>query len=278
MLKIRPGDRIVVPNFAEEGWQGLVIATAIRQPDRSEGEGECYGFSSSVPRALKGDRRHYVAIDPLFKSISLDREGTNLKRLIGKGGYRIRVRQVNSEKHPELNRAIARLAQADITEPTKTLKYAKVSKPPDDRQRERGLKGEEEILKRLRGGFLGFSYKDDHRLKGRGYDFLAHDGKKNVEIEVKSFDARTGQIFFTEKEFDRALESNDRYQLWALLDNGLHPATWELRILSAPHPELQRVGKEQVRIVYRIPPLEVRWEKRIEGSTSTRKRKRKRDL
>jgi hypothetical protein len=275
MLKIRPGDRIVVPNFAEDGWQGLVIATAVPAPRRPEGkEGECYGFSPA-PSALNGDRRHYIAIKPLFKSIPLSREGKNLRRLIGKGGYRVRVREVNGKLHPELVRVIARLAQADITEPTETLKKAKVAKPPDDKQRARGLAGEEEIIERLEGGFLGFSLKEDRRTHGCGYDFLAHDGKKLVEIEVKTFDARSGQIFFTEKELEQALTSHDRFQLWALLDNGLDPSMWELRILSAPHPELQRVGEKQVSVVYRIPPLEVTWEKQIEGLTSPRKRKKK---
>jgi hypothetical protein len=32
MLDIRPGDLIVVPNFAEDGWDGLVIAKAVAGP------------------------------------------------------------------------------------------------------------------------------------------------------------------------------------------------------------------------------------------------------
>ena len=68
----------------------------------------------------------------------------------------------------------------------------------------------------------------DRGDKGGGYDFLAHDGKKEVEIEVKSFDSRMGQIFFTEKEFERALENIDGYHLWPLLDNGGDPSTWDL--------------------------------------------------
>jgi hypothetical protein len=273
MLEIRPGDLIVVPNFAEDGWDGLVIAKAVRAPGRPKGE--CYDFGPPVPRALDGDRRHFVAIDPLFKPIPFNRDGKNLKSLITKGGYRVRVRQVNSEKHQELIRAIARLEQADITEPTRTIKSARVARPPDGKQRERGRKGEEEILARLTEGFLGFTFKDDHRDKRCGYDFLADDGKKEVEIEVKSFDSRVGQIFFTEKEFERALENSDGYHLWALLDNGGDPSTWDLWTLSAPHAELKRVCEEQVRIVYRIPPSHVNWEERIVGPTTPRRKKMK---
>lgn len=189
--------------------------------------------------------------------------------------HRVRVREVNRKKHQALIRAIARLAQADITEPTRTIKSARVAKPPDDKQRERGRKGEEEVLERLKDGYLGFTFKDDHRKNGCGYDFLAHDGKRDVEIEVKSFDSRVGQIFFTEKEFERALENSDNYHLWALLDNGGDPSTWDLWALSAPHAELKRVGEEQVSIVYRIPPSDVKWEERIVGPTTPRKKKGK---
>jgi hypothetical protein len=264
MLEIRVGDRIVIPNFSEDGLEGLVIAVAIRDPSRPKGVGECYGFSSSVPPELGDDRRHYVAVDRLgFKFIPLNRAGTHLKRLIDKGGYRVRVRRVNSRKHPALIRAIERIAKADIQEPTKTIKTAKVAKPPDFAQRVRGLKGEKEILRRLKlpGGHLGLTYKDDHRKNGCGYDFLAHDGKRSVEVEVKAFDGLTGQIFFTPKELAQALASKDRYYLWALLDNGGHPKTWELITLNDPHAELKRVGEEQIQIVYRIRPKEVRWEK-----------------
>jgi hypothetical protein len=273
MLQIRPGDLIVVPNFGEDGWDGLVIAKAVHAPGRPRGEGECYNFSPSVPRALNGDRRHFVAIDRLFKAIPLNRAGKHLKSLIANGGYRVRVRQVNSQKHRDLMKTIARLAVADIAEETETIKNARVAKPPDEKQRERGRKGEDEVKQRLKEHFLGFTFEADRTKDGCGYDFLAHDGKRQVEIEVKSFDARSGQIFLTPREFARAQESGGRYHLWVLLDNGGDPSTWDLWTLSSPHPQLKKLADPQVTIVYRVAPTSVKWEKRITGPETPRRKR-----
>jgi hypothetical protein len=274
MLQIRPGDLIVVPNFGEDGWDGLVIAKAVHAPGRPKGEGECYDFSPLVPPALNGDRRHFVAIERLFKAIPLSRTGKHLKSLITKGGYRVRVRQVNSEKHKELMRTITRLAEADIVEETETIKNAKVAKPPDDKQRERGLKGEKEVEERLREGFQGFTFKANRTKDGCGYDFLAHHGKREVEIEVKSFDARSGQIFLTQKEFERAQKNAGGYHLWVLLDNGGDPSTWDLWTLPSPHSQLEGVADRQVTIVYRVAPGSVKWEKRFAGPETPRRNTR----
>jgi hypothetical protein len=184
----------------------------------------------------------------------------------------VRVRQVNGEKHKELIRTIAKLADADIVEETKTIKNAKVAKPPDEKQRERGLKGEKEVEERLKRGFEGFTFKTDRTKDGCGYDFLARYKNREVEIEVKSLDAKSGQMFLTQKEFGRAQENPSGYHLWVLLDNGDDPSTWALWMLPSPHSQLKEFSEPQVTIVYRVAPGPIKWKHKITGPETPRKK------
>jgi hypothetical protein len=79
---------------------------------------------------------------------------------------------------------------------------------------ERGLKGEKEVEERLKRGFEGFTFKTNRTKDGCGYDFLARCRNQEVEIEVKSLDAKSGQMFLTQKEFERAQENPSSYHLW----------------------------------------------------------------
>jgi hypothetical protein len=277
MLDIHAGDRIVVPNIAKDGWDGFVIATAIRIPGRPSGDGECYGFSRSVPRPFDGDRRHFVAIDPVtseFISYDSSTEAAALKALIAKEGFWNRTSSVDPEKHPKLVQSINKLSrqkpstEEDKPEPKRKRRSGKGAPPPTPTQQERGLRGEKEIMRRLqlKRGCLGLKFVEDHRSRGWGYDILCTNGADRAEVEVKTFQALNGQIFFTDREFRRALESKDRYHLWALLDNGRHPRTWKLITLKSPHSELKRVSEKRKQIVYRIVPSRVQWEERTENS------------
>ena len=219
MLAVREGDRLVVPNVAEQGRKGFVIATAVRNPERPPNEpGECYGFSSSLPRALNGDRRHYVSVDPVmseFISYDSNAEAAALPMLLKNGGFLVRMRPVEAGKHPKLVRSIERLSgRTDESAPARTLKNVRVGTAPGPDQKKRGLEGEKEIMRRLAEEDLGLKLVKDRTKDGCGYDFLCTDGKRNIELEVKSYEALTGQIFFTPKELEQALKSKDRYRLW----------------------------------------------------------------
>jgi len=272
MLKIREGDLLAVPNIAKDDRKGFVVAKAVRVSGRPSREGECYDFSPSVPDALDGDRRHFVAVDKWkikFIPYSWSAEAAALPMLIKNEGLWSRVWPFDSTDHPKLVKSINRLSLlTDGNQPKKTLKNVPVSTGPTSTQQERGLKGEKEIYRRLNlpGGWLGLRYVDDRRSSKCGYDFLCTDGKRKIELEVKSYEALTGQIFFTENELRQAVKSKERYHLWALLDNGGDPKTWELISLKGPYAELKRLGKKVIQIFYRIPPSEVRWEDRAEAA------------
>jgi hypothetical protein len=269
MLDIREGDRLVVPNVAEKGRKGFVIATAIRIRGRRPGVAECYGFSSEVPQALDKDRKHYVAIDR-FKaewiSYDVNAETRALKGLISDEGFWQRVRPVDGKKHPKLVQSINRISRqaplASEPEPKRKRRLGKGGSPPSKTQQERGLNGEKEIIRRLSrsSGCLGLKFVEDHRSHGWGYDILCTDGEKQIELEVKTYEALTGQIFFTDREFRRSLEKKDRYHLWALLDDGRPASKWKLITLRAPYEELKRIGKKEKHVVYRISPSQVAWE------------------
>ena len=271
MLSIKPGDRIVVPNVAEKDRDGFVIATAKRAPGRKPGAGECYSFSplSETPKSLNGDRRHIVWVDPLKSEwISYDRneEADCLPLLIKKKGFQQRVRPVDPKKNLDLIEVINRLSKLGPIDPEDqpakpSKKKKNGSRPPTETQQERGLKGEKEAMRRLKlkNGCLGLRYVDDHRDKGWGYDILCTDGSQKVEVEVKTYLALTGQIFITDREFKRSLESKSRYHLWAFQDNGGDPRTWTLVALPTPYDEIKRVGKKEKRIVYRMRPAHIKW-------------------
>lgn len=198
MLDIHAGDRIVVPNIAKDGWDGFVIASAIRIPGRPSGDGECYGFSRSVPRPFDGDRRHFVAIDPVkseFISYDSSTEAAALKALIAKEGFWNRTSSVDPEKHPRLVQSINRLSrrkpstEEDKPEPKRKRRSGKGAPPPTPTQQERGLRGEKEIMRRLqlKRGCLGLKFVEDHRSHGWGYDILCTNGAERAEVEVKTF-------------------------------------------------------------------------------------------
>jgi len=155
MLEIRDGDRLIIPNLTKEGRAGLVLTTAKRHPDRRPGQvGECYGFSSSVPRAFGGDRRHYVNVDPVRSEFFFYNDAPSagaIPMAIQRAGLWKRVESADHVKNREIIRLLNRIAaEALDATPRRTIKNARIGVPPSAEQRERGKKGEEEILHRFK--------------------------------------------------------------------------------------------------------------------------------
>jgi Protein NO VEIN, C-terminal len=111
-------------------------------------------------------------------------------------------------------------------------------KRPDDvspAQKERGLRGEEEIMRRLQlpGGYMGFTFIADKREPGNGYDFQCFSGESEVKLEVKTF-TTDGRIFMTPDELQQAAISQDHYYLVGILDDGAPEYGWKTCILRNP--------------------------------------------
>lgn len=111
-------------------------------------------------------------------------------------------------------------------------------------QQDRGLKGEEEIKRRIElpGGWEGFVFSEDKRYDGCGYDFLCQLGEKEVKMEVKTF-SRNGRIFFTPLELQKASEYGQDYYLIGLLDNGPAAIEWQSFSLNDPINTLLEFGE-----------------------------------
>jgi hypothetical protein len=112
-----------------------------------------------------------------------------------------------------------------------------------DEQAERGLRGEEEMKRRLSlpGGWAGFVFKDDVRSPGCGYDFVADRHGREVRIEVKTF-TPNGRIMFTSRELREAATDGSSYHLIGLVDDGGPEKTWQTYLVPNPLIELLRIG------------------------------------
>jgi Domain of unknown function (DUF3883) len=134
--------------------------------------------------------------------------------------------------------------------------------PPTKEQQERGLRGENEVLRRLkrRSGLNGWKFREDRRNTSCGYDFLCRNGNKDVELEVKTFQLG-GQLFFPENEFRIAKSSGQSYYLLGMIDDGGSPKKWPYRVLNSPCSELLRVGKKQTSWQFRVNAASLKWDK-----------------
>jgi len=110
-------------------------------------------------------------------------------------------------------------------------------------QEERGLRGEEEMKRRLTlpGGWSGFSLEQDVRSNGCGFDFLAKRGGGNVRIEIKTF-TTNGRILFTGRELREAAVDGDTYYMIGFLDDGGPAGSWKTLLLQNPLLVLLREG------------------------------------
>ena len=110
-------------------------------------------------------------------------------------------------------------------------------------QEERGLRGEEEMKRRLTlpGGWSGFSLEQDVRSNGCGFDFLAKRGGGNVRIEIKTF-TTSGRILFTGRELREAAVDGDTYYMIGFLDDGGPASSWKTLLLQNPLLVLLREG------------------------------------
>jgi len=111
-------------------------------------------------------------------------------------------------------------------------------------QQRRGLRGEEEIRRRLLipGGWEGFIFVADHRDPPRGYDFLASLGSESVKLEVKTF-TLDGQAVVTEGELRQAAQSRSAYWLVGVIDDGGPPPSWRTILVQDPLMRLLREGR-----------------------------------
>ncbi len=102
-------------------------------------------------------------------------------------------------------------------------------------QREQGLRGEDEIKRRLEmdGGWGGMTLTADKRRQGCGYDFLCLYEEQEVKVEVKTF-AANGRLMFTALELQEAASSEDEYFLVGVLSSARPPYMWRAYWLRNP--------------------------------------------
>jgi hypothetical protein len=129
---------------------------------------------------------------------------------------------------------------------------------PSPEQIERGRRGEQEILRRLRmpGGWAGFSLVADHRLISDGYDFLCALNGIEVMIEVKTF-SRNGSIVITGNEIRAAAASEKRYYLIGVLDDNGPPMTWQTFTLNDPLSRLFLIGTFRTQLELQAKAVEL---------------------
>lgn len=129
-------------------------------------------------------------------------------------------------------------------------------KGPSPEQRDRGGRGELEMLRRLSqdGGYLGLTLLRDRRKDGCGYDFLSRsvDTATEVEVELKTYQ-QGGGVHLTLRELERARRSGEHYILIGLVDDGGHPSGWEARRLDAPYAQLARLAEARIDVHFVLP-------------------------
>lgn len=114
---------------------------------------------------------------------------------------------------------------------------------PTPEQQSRGTRGELEIKRRTSrvGGWADFTFRDDLRDSGVGFDFLCQKNGQDVKVEVKTFKPN-GRIFFTQRELQVAAANQDEYYCIGLLDEGNSPEKWRSFELQNPIRTLMEVG------------------------------------
>ena len=111
----------------------------------------------------------------------------------------------------------------------------------------RGLKGEEEIKRRLQlpGGWEGFTLIKDRRDDGCGYDFLCELSGQEVMLEVKTF-VPTGRIFVSTPELQMAFTAAKDYYLVGVVHENTSPNDWATHLLCDPGTKLLLKGEFDV--------------------------------
>ena len=114
---------------------------------------------------------------------------------------------------------------------------------PTPEQQDRGIRGELEIKRRTScaEGWVGFTFMDDLRDSGVGFDFLCQKNGRDVKVEVKTF-TPNGRIFFTQRELRVAAATQDDYYCVGILDEGNSPEKWRSFVLQNPIRTLMEVG------------------------------------
>lgn len=111
-----------------------------------------------------------------------------------------------------------------------------------------------------RGGYDGLKLVEDRREQSCGYDFLCKDARgTEIEMEVKGF-APNGQLFLSGNELQQAKSSRQRYWLIGFLDDGTAPRLWQIRKLTNPAPQLERIGSEETVRQLRVDASKVEWD------------------
>lgn len=115
-------------------------------------------------------------------------------------------------------------------------------------QEARGLRGEEEILRRLDEGILeGFALLTDRRKDGCGYDFLCERNGQEYQLEVKTFASPNGRVIVSPRELQVAASNRETYFLVGILDEGGSPRSWHVYMLPDPFEALLKHGSLDVK-------------------------------
>lgn len=116
--------------------------------------------------------------------------------------------------------------------------------PLSPEQVRRGLRGEEEVKRRLLQpeGWEGFSLLKDRRAHGVGYDFLCNREGREVKVEVKTF-APNGRVVVSNGEPKQAALSRSDYYLIGLLDDEGPDYYWDTFLIRDPMPALLAFGE-----------------------------------
>ncbi len=115
-------------------------------------------------------------------------------------------------------------------------------------QEARGLRGEEEILRRLDEGILqGFALLTDRRKDGCGYDFLCERNGQEYQLEVKTFAGPNGRVIVSPRELQVAASNRETYFLVGILDEGGSPRSWHVYLLPDPFEALLKHGNLDVK-------------------------------
>ena len=133
---------------------------------------------------------------------------------------------------------------------------ARPRRGPTAEQKERGLRGELEMLRRFKGdgGYLRLELIRDRRKDGCGYDFLCRvsETDHDVEVELKTY-KEGGSVHLTLRELEQARKSGARYTLIGLIDDGGHPSGWEARRLDDPYVQLARLAEARIDVDFVLP-------------------------
>lgn len=125
-------------------------------------------------------------------------------------------------------------------------------------QEARGIRGEEEIKRRLGlpGGWEGFVLCQDTRDLGCGYDFLCAKGERLVKLEIKTC-TPDGQVFVTSSELQEAATAKGDFYLVGVLDDGRPENEWDTVVVPDPLDVLLTVGAFDIEATLRAAAAEV---------------------